>query len=82
MEIIGITTGLPLKSTVLPVVIPPNFTADFNWHTTGNTRDIFYGVAPNKTISEQMTIVLNGVKRLNHWKKNLVSIWRNHSTPS
>ena len=43
----GITSVLPLKSTVLPVVIPPNFTADFHWYTTGNTtgksRDILYG---------------------------------------
>ena len=39
MEISGITT-------VLPVVIPPNFTTGFHWHTTGNTadsRNIFYG---------------------------------------
>ena len=49
MEIIGITTVLPLKSTVLPVVIPPNFIAEFHWYTTGNCSDIFYGVAPYKT---------------------------------
>ena len=48
MEIIGITctTVLPLKSTVLPVVInvPPNFTADFHCYTTGNSRDISMGM--------------------------------------
>ena len=40
MEITGITSVLPLKSTVLPVVITPNFTADFDWYTTGNTNGI------------------------------------------
>ena len=48
MEIIGITctTVLPLKSTVLPVVInvPPNFTADFHCYTIGNSRDISMGM--------------------------------------
>ena len=48
VEISCITTVLPLESTVLPVVIPPNFMADFHWYTTGNitgkSRDIFYGV--------------------------------------
>ena len=36
----SITIVLPLESTVLPVVIPPNFTADFHWYTTGNTTGI------------------------------------------
>ena len=40
MEISGITTVLPLESTVFPVVIPPNFTTGFHWHTTGNTAVI------------------------------------------
>ena len=40
MEISGITTVLPPKSTVLPVVIPPNFTTGFHLHTTGNTAVI------------------------------------------
>ena len=48
MEISCITTVLPLESSVLPVVIPPNFMADFHWYTTGNitgkSRDIFHGV--------------------------------------
>ena len=35
VEISGFTTVLPLESTVLPVVIPPNFTADFQWYTKG-----------------------------------------------
>ena len=43
--ITGITSVLPLKTTVLPVVIPPNFTTDFHWYTTGKFRDIFYGEA-------------------------------------
>ena len=30
-EISGITTALQLESTVLPVVVPPNFTAEFHW---------------------------------------------------
>ena len=33
VEISGITT-------VLPVVIPPNFTADFHWYTTVNTTGL------------------------------------------
>ena len=37
MEFTGITSVLPLKSAVLPVLIPPNFTTDFHWYTTGNT---------------------------------------------
>ena len=45
MEIIGITTALPLKFTVLSVAIPPNFTTDLQWYTTGSSsRDIFYWV--------------------------------------
>ena len=40
MEISGITTVLPLESTVLPVVIPANFTTGFYWYTTGNTAGI------------------------------------------
>ena len=39
-EISGIATVLPLESTVLPVVIPPNFTADSHWYITGNTTAI------------------------------------------
>ena len=48
MGTIGVTTVLPLKSTVLPVVIPPSFTSDAHWYTTvnttGNSKEIFYGV--------------------------------------
>ena len=51
MKIIGITTSLPLKFTVLSVAIPPNFTTDLQWHTTGN-RDIFYGVDLKKLSSD------------------------------
>ena len=39
-EFSGNTAVLPLESTVLPVVIPPNFTTDFHWYTTGNTTAI------------------------------------------
>ena len=39
-EFSGNTVVLPLEFTVLPVVIPPNFTTDFHWYTTGNTTAI------------------------------------------
>ena len=44
MEITGISSVLPLKSTVLPVVLTPNFTTDFHCYTTGISRAIFYVV--------------------------------------
>ena len=50
VEINGITINLPLESTVLQVVTPPNFTTGFHWYTTGNTAgkplvipETFYG---------------------------------------
>ena len=47
VEISGITIVLPLESTVLPVIIPPNFTADFHWYTTGNTTGIPLVISEN-----------------------------------
>ena len=65
VEITGITTGLPLKSTGLPVVIPLNFTPGIPLKSTGIPVEIPQNFTAGITLKYHWKT--NGITNGNQW---------------